>query len=148
MVRLYAPISMQLVQGDQAQALGRSHGGFSTNVKAEGYSKPMYFVLTGGERHETVAFQSWSRVERSNDSEGPPKHRSRYLAGQSIQQPRHSPTGTANWHYSCHSTGNQKRQGRFNRGLYQERNRVERLINRLKQYRRITRYESMHSTTC
>jgi len=23
---------------------------------AEGYSKPMYFVLTGGERHETVAF--------------------------------------------------------------------------------------------
>jgi transposase len=37
---------------------------------------------------------------------------------------------------------NQKRQGRFNRGLYRERNRVERLINRLKQYRRIaTRYE-------
>ncbi len=37
---------------------------------------------------------------------------------------------------------NQKRRGRFNRGLYRERNRVERLINRLKQYRRIaTRYE-------
>lgn len=32
---------------------------------------------------------------------------------------------------------NQKRRGRFNRGLYRERNRVERLINRLKQYRRI-----------
>jgi len=43
--------------GPEAQALGRSHGGFSTkvHVKAEGYSKPMYFVLTGGERHETVA---------------------------------------------------------------------------------------------
>ena len=37
---------------------------------------------------------------------------------------------------------NQKRLGRFNRGLYRERNRVERLINRLKQYRRIaTPYE-------
>lgn len=37
---------------------------------------------------------------------------------------------------------NQKRRSRFNRGLYRERNRVERLINRLKQYRRIaTRYE-------
>ncbi len=37
---------------------------------------------------------------------------------------------------------NQKRRGRFNQGLYRERNQVERLINRLKQYRRIaTRYE-------
>ncbi|MBW4637322.1 MAG: transposase [Gloeocapsa sp. UFS-A4-WI-NPMV-4B04] len=30
----------------------------------------------------------------------------------------------------------------FNRGLYQERNRIERLINRIKQFRRLaTRYE-------
>ena len=37
---------------------------------------------------------------------------------------------------------NEKHHERFNRGLYRERNRVERLINRLKQYRRIaTRYE-------
>ncbi|WP_013325577.1 IS5/IS1182 family transposase [Gloeothece verrucosa] len=37
---------------------------------------------------------------------------------------------------------NQKRRERFNQGLYRERNRVERLINRLKQFRRIaTRYE-------
>ncbi len=37
---------------------------------------------------------------------------------------------------------NQKQRGRFNRGLYRERNRVERLINKLKQYRRVaTRYE-------
>jgi len=40
------------------------------HVKAEGYSKPMYFVLTGGERHETVAFPELVRVEKSNDSEG------------------------------------------------------------------------------
>jgi len=115
-------------------------------VKAEGYSKPMYFVLTGGERHETVAFPELVRVEKSNDSEGPPTSQPVFSGEHTAA--RHSPTGTANWHYSCHSTGNQKRQGRFNRGLYQERNRVERLINRLKQYRRIaTRYESMHSTT-
>jgi len=37
---------------------------------------------------------------------------------------------------------NEQRRERFNRGLYRERNRVERLINRLKQFRRIaTRYE-------
>ena len=36
---------------------------------------------------------------------------------------------------------NAKRKPRFNRGLYRERNRIERLINRLQQFRRIaTRY--------
>lgn len=37
---------------------------------------------------------------------------------------------------------NERRTGRFDRVIYRERNRIERLINRLKQYRRIaTRYE-------
>ncbi len=37
---------------------------------------------------------------------------------------------------------NERRTGPFNRAIYRERNRVERLINRLKQWRRIaTRYE-------
>ncbi len=37
---------------------------------------------------------------------------------------------------------NERRMGRFDRAMYRERNRIERLINRLKQYRRIaTRYE-------
>ena len=36
----------------------------------------------------------------------------------------------------------ERRAGRFDRAAYRERNRVERLINRLKQWRRIaTRYE-------
>jgi len=38
---------------------------------------------------------------------------------------------------------NAKCKPRFNRGLYRERNRIERLINRLKQFRRVaTRYET------
>lgn len=37
---------------------------------------------------------------------------------------------------------NERKRERFNKGLYRERNQVERLINRLKQNRRIaTRYE-------
>ena len=37
---------------------------------------------------------------------------------------------------------NETRTGPFNKGLYKDRNRVERLINRLKQFRRVaTRYE-------
>ena len=36
------------------QALGRSLA--EVNIKAEGYGKPIYFVLTPGEGHDTVAF--------------------------------------------------------------------------------------------
>ena len=37
---------------------------------------------------------------------------------------------------------NQRRNPRFDRAAYRQRNRIERLINRLKQFRRIaTRYE-------
>lgn len=37
---------------------------------------------------------------------------------------------------------NERRWGKFNRQIYRQRNRVERLINRLKQFRRVaTRYE-------
>jgi len=39
---------------------------------------------------------------------------------------------------------NERRQPHFDRALYRERNRVERCINRLKQYRRVaTRYEKL-----
>jgi transposase len=37
---------------------------------------------------------------------------------------------------------NERRRGRFDKAIYRMRNRVERLINRMKQFRRLaTRYE-------
>ncbi len=51
-------------------------------MKAEGFGKPMHFVLTPGERHETVAFGALvkgGKVKRLR--RGRPKHRSRYLVG-------------------------------------------------------------------
>jgi len=41
------------------------------HVKAEGYGKPMYFVLTGGERHETVAFPELVKKSQTT-AKGPP----------------------------------------------------------------------------
>jgi transposase len=127
--------------------LGRSVGGLSTKVhiKAEGFGKPMNFVLTGGKRHEAVTFPELvkgGKVKRQG--RGRPKYRSRYLAGDKAyssqeirQQLRRQGTTPI-----IPKRSNEKRQRRFNRGLYRERNRVERLINRLKQYRRVaTRYE-------
>lgn len=129
------------------QALGRSAGGFSTkvHVKAEGLGKPMHFVLTPGERHDTVAFSALvtgGKVKRQQ--RGKRKHRSRYLVGDKAYSSQNirkllRRKGTTP---VIPKRSNQKRRSRFNRGLYRERNRVERLINRLKQYRRIaTRYE-------
>jgi transposase len=44
--------------------------------------------------------------------------------------------------YTIPRRSNEKRTGPFNKAVYRGRNRVERLINRLKQYRRIaTRFE-------
>jgi len=145
----YAPTNTRQGQrGDpQAQALGRSVGGFSTkiHIKAEGLGKPMHFVLTSGERHEVVAFPELvqgGKVKRPG--RGRPKHRSRYLSGdkaysskeirQQLQRAGTTPV--------IPKRSNEKRRRRFNRGWYRERNRIERLINRLKQYRRIgVRYE-------
>jgi transposase len=127
--------------------LGRSVGGFSTkvHVKAEGFGKPMNFVLTPGERHETVAFPELVKGGKiKRQGRGRPKYRSQYLVGDRAyssgeirQQLRRSGTTPI-----IPKRSNEKLRGRFNRGLYRERNRVERLINRLQQYRRIaTRYE-------
>ena len=47
-------------KGQQNQeALGKSQGGFSTklHLRAEGKGKPMTFVLTAGQRHETTQFE-------------------------------------------------------------------------------------------
>ncbi len=42
---------------------------------------------------------------------------------------------------------NERRNGRFDRAAYRERNAVERLINRLKQHRALaTRYEKLEAT--
>jgi transposase len=105
----------------------------------------MHFVLTPGERHDTVAFPDLAQGGKvKRQGRGRPKHRSQYLVGDkaySSQEIRCSlrRSGTTP---VIPKRSNQKQRGRFNRGLYRERNRVERLINRLKQYRRIaTRYE-------
>lgn len=87
MGRLSAPTNIRQVQrggGIEHQALGRSQGGFSTKVhiKALGFGKPMQFVLTGGERHEVVAFPELlkgGKVKRQG--RGRSQHRSRYLLG-------------------------------------------------------------------
>lgn len=108
----------------------------------------MHFVLTAGERHETVAFPELvkgGKVKRIG--RGQPKHRSRYMVGdkayssQEIRQQLRR-TGTTP---VIPKRSNEKRRGQFNRGFYRDRNRVERLINWLKQYRRIATQDEKYA---
>ena len=131
----------------EAEALGRSQGGFSTKVhlRAEGAGKLMALVLTPGQRHETVAFEALmasGAVKRGGC--GRPKRRPRRLVGDKAYS-----SGKIRHSLRCHGIRitiprkqNEHRTGPFDRTIYRLRERVERLINRLKQHRRLaTLYE-------
>jgi transposase len=94
----------------------------------------MVFVLTSGERHEAIAFNALMRGGQvKRQGRGRPKSRPRYFLGdkaysseamrKALQRRGITPI--------IPQRHNEKQRLRFNRGLYQERNRVERLINRL-----------------
>jgi transposase len=127
------------------EALGRSQGGFSTKVhlRVEGNGRPITAVLTGGERHEQLVLEAvldTGAIRR----QGPGRPRPRRVAGDKAYS---SPKARR----SIRRRGivpviptkrNERRDPAFDREAYRLRNRVERLINRLKQNRRIaTRYE-------
>jgi transposase len=127
--------------------VSRSQGGFSTKIRlrAEGGGKPITAVLTGGERHEQIVLEALlDQGTIRRQGRGRPRLRPRRVAGDKGYS---SPTARRRLHRRgivpvIPSKRNQKRQPGFDREAYRERNRIERLINRLKQFRRIaTRYE-------
>jgi transposase len=136
-------------KGSEEQALGRSQGGFSTkpHLRAEGESKPLVLLLTAGERHEQCVFvppMERGAVKRPGRSR--PRVRPKWVAGDKAYS-----SGQVHVYLRRRGIGavilrksNERRTPRFDRASYRERNRVERLINRLKQFRRIaTRYEKL-----
>lgn len=142
---------MTAPSGGEAQAreaLGRSQGGFSTklHLRAEGNGRPMTAVLTAGERHEQVALEALMDrgAVRRPTGRGRPRLRPRRVAG---DRGYSSPTARQRLRRRhvqpiIPTRKDQPRQPHFDRAAYRQRNRVERLFNRLKQFRRIaTRYE-------
>jgi transposase len=131
----------------EQEAWGRSQAGFSTKVhiRCEGKGKPMTFVLTAGQRHEAIAFErlmTQAAVQRLEP--GRPKQRPQPSVadkGYTSRKIRAYWRRRGSRHTLPHKA-NEHRTGPFNRALYRSRHIVERLINRLKQSRRIaTRYE-------
>jgi transposase len=115
------------------------------HVRAEGNGKLMTLVLTPGQRHEAIAFErlmEQGAVKRCGP--GRPKLRPRRIVGDkgySSRKIRHY-ARRHGMRVTIPHRCNEHRSGPFDRTVYRQRNRVERLINRLKQFRRLaTRYD-------
>ncbi len=102
-------------------------------------------MVTPGQRHETIAFNElMDRGEVRRRGRGRPRRRPRALVGDKGYSTR-----AVRAYLRIHgvraviaSRRDQPRSKLFDRVLYRTRNIVERLINRLKQFRRVaTRYE-------
>ena len=130
-----------------AEALGRGRGGFSTKVhlRAEGGGKPVTLLVTPGQRHEARVFaQLMEQGAVRRPSRGRPRIRPRRIVGDKGYR-----SGAIRRYarrrgirVTIPHKGNERRRGPFDRAAYRARNRVERLINRCKQLRRLaTRYE-------
>lgn len=105
----------------------------------------MAIVITPGQRHEQQAMEALlDRGAVKRVGRGRPKVRPRRVAGDKAYSSR-----TARGRLRRRGIRaviprkrNERRDPSFDRVAYRERNRVERLINRLKQFRRVaTRYE-------
>jgi transposase len=107
----------------------------------------MTFVLTPGQRHETTAFQPLMEQGAINrPGPGRPKQRPGRVVGDkgysSHENRRY--LRRRGIRYTIPRRSNEQSGGPFDKEKYRLRNRVERLINRLKQFRRIaTRYEKL-----
>jgi transposase len=134
-------------QVQQREALGWSKGGFSTKIhlRCDGNGLPITFLLTVGERHETVVFEQLMEqgsVQRAGA--GRPRLRPKRVVGDKGYS-----SGSIRRYLrrrgirlTIPRKDNEKHRGKFDKTLYRQRNQVERCFNRLKQCRRIaTRYE-------
>ena len=113
-------------------------------MRAEGLGKPIAFVLQPGQRHESQAFeQLMEQGAVKPHQRGRPRLRPRRIAGDKAYSSRQ----IRQWlrQHGIRVTIPHKqneRRGPFSKELYKLRARIEQLINRLKQFRRIaTRYE-------
>jgi transposase len=125
-------------RGNQnAEALGRSRGGFSTKIHArcDGKGRPLGFILTGGEIHDGQAFLALFRLledkikamiaDKGYDADAIREE----LLFHGVEP-------------VIPSKINRRETIPYDRDAYRERNLIERLFNKLKNWRRIaTRFD-------
>ena len=118
------------------------------HIKADGLGRPLAFVLTEGQRHDNQVFEELMEgggIKRSSSG------RPRVRPGCIVADRSYSNERIRTWlrrkkvrTIIPRTSRERKRRGRrpLDTELYAKRNRVERLVGRLKQFRRVaTRYE-------
>ena len=103
----------------------------------------MTLILTPGQRHEAMVFEQLlesGAVKRRGP--GRPKRRPHRIMGDKGYNSRRIRRYARQHGIRITIPRNEGRTGPFDRAMYRLRNRIERLINRCKQFRRLaTRYE-------
>ena len=120
-----------------AEALGRSRGGFTTKLHArcDVRGRPLAFVLTPGQAHDTQGFTPLMRmIADCIDA---------LLADKGYDSDAVRDTLTSmNVEAVIPARRNRRNPAAHDRGKYRWRNQIERLFNRLKNWRRVaTRYD-------
>jgi transposase len=129
-----------------AAALGRSRGGFSTKIhlRAEGKGRPLTILVTPGQQHEATVFEPLMEHGAVKRRRGGQRRRPKRLVADKGYRSKkiRAYLRRRGIRQTIPAKRNERQRGRFDRAAYRARNRVERLINQLKQYRRVaTRYE-------
>ncbi len=131
------------------QALGRSRGGFSTklHLRADAYGRPVALHVTAGERHDLLGVGPL--FEQGALRTGRPG-RPRWKPATVIVDKAYSTAGLLAAFRCKHivpiipSRADQPANPDFDRDAYRRRNLVERLVGKLKQFRRVaTRYDKL-----
>ncbi len=130
-----APARRGRKRGVPNQALGRSRGGFSTkiHVATDGLGNPPRFLLSGGQEADISHAEPLIEGQRFGAGIGDKGYDSDRLVAVIESQGAEA---------IIPPKKNRKVPREYDRHLYKERNKVERLIGLIKQYRRVaTRYD-------
>ena len=137
----------------KTQALGRSRGGFSTkiHVLCEGAGLPISVLLTPGETHEATMLEPLLSSVKIGGKAGAPRQRFETVSGdkgydgaaQRAAVRQHGSTPLIPHRKRPDGSYPEQAEG-FDKEQYKKRNVVERLIGKLKEFRRIaTRYDKL-----
>ena len=136
--RQSAPLGIGWKRGEHAQAIGRSRGGRTTKIHAltDGFCRPLAFLLTGGQVADCIAADTLlDRMPATDLLHGDKGYDSdavrRKIENMGVA-PNIPPKANRRWK-NC-----------FSPYLYRNRNAIERMFGRLKDFRRIaTRYDRL-----
>ena len=137
----------------KTQALGRSRGGFSTkiHVLCEGAGLPISVLLTPGQAHESTMLEPLLSSVKIRGKPGAPRQCFDVVSGDKGYDGA-AQRATVRGYGSTPLIPHRKRPDgsyseqdeEFDKELYKKRNVVERLIGKLKEFRRIaTRYDKL-----